>query len=88
MQASAHLVSVQEIITQGSVDFEDASRLEFDRRRHAELLHTGLQNRVDPASADRLFIRLLVAVLNKACLLHPAFLNPLLCASKLCSQNK
>ena len=56
---------MQEIITQGSVDFEDASRLEFDRKRHAELLHTGLQKRVDPAAADRLFIRLLVNVLNK-----------------------
>ena len=56
---------LQEIITQGSVDFEDASRLEFDHKRHADLLHKGLQNRVNPISADRLFIRLLVDVLNK-----------------------
>ena len=65
---------VQEILTQGSVDFEDASRLEYDRRRNTELLHKGLQLRTVPASADRLFIRLLVNVLNKASLPMPTYL--------------
>ena len=54
-----------EILTMGSVDFEDASRLDFDRQRQARLLRMGLQHRVNPTSADRLFVRLLVDVLDK-----------------------
>ena len=59
-------LQLPEIVTMGSVDFEDASRLDFDRQRQARLLKTGLQNRANPASADKLFIQLLVKVATKA----------------------
>ena len=67
----------------GSVDFEDASRMDFDRQQQARLLKAGLQHRVNPASADSLFVQLLVSVLQKVSPLSCMFCNKPLCRGPL-----
>lgn len=50
-------------VAQADVAFEDASRLEYDRRRKTQLAQES--HRIDAAAADAAFLRLLVNVVNK-----------------------
>lgn len=52
-------------VAQADVAFEDASRLEYDRRRKTQLAQES--HRIDAAAADAAFLRLLVNVVNKVC---------------------
>ena len=55
-------VSESEVLTLASVDFESASRLEYDRSRRSKV---NLDDVVDGQKADQDFMRALVSMLRK-----------------------
>ena len=55
-------VSESEVLTLASVDFESASRLEYDRSRRSKV---NLDDVVDGQKADQEFMRALVSMLRK-----------------------
>ena len=67
--AGAGEAEQQVSIAQAEVSFEDASRLDYDRRRRERIAKAG--HRIDAAAADDTFVRLLVNVVNKVVCLNP-----------------
>lgn len=57
-------VDESEVIAMGSVDYESASRMEFDRSQRSKMK---LSSRLDPHQADQAFMTGLLPLLRKVC---------------------